>query len=269
MEKSISIIIPVYNSSHTLKECLDSIFSSTYRNFEIIIVNDCSADNSVLIAKKYICKIINLSEQRGPAFARNKGLSLAKGEIIAFLDADCVVPQDWLAKINVKLTPDIVGIGGRYILPKGINNISEVFMIYWDLKNIFYTKPRNLISLSGGNCAFWKSYLTRKRKRRELIYCDRSIGGDDTIMCYELSKFGKITYYPCISVIHNKKSTLFMILKATVGWGYSGAMVTGLCGRLLTKESHRLYKSILYLFSMCIFFFTFLLPVIPMRSAYF
>ena len=77
-----SIVIPVYNSSNTFKECLSAIFSSTYKDFEVIIVSDNSTDNSVDIAKKYQCKIIELKENKGPSFARNIGAKEATGEII-------------------------------------------------------------------------------------------------------------------------------------------------------------------------------------------
>ena len=269
MEKKISVVIPVYNAERSLKECLDSLFKSSYKNFEVIVVNDLSTDESIKIAKEYPCKIINLSEQRGPAFARDRGIFLAHGEIVAFLDSDCIVPEDWLDKINKKLSYDIVGLGGRYNLPESTNIISKFFMAYWDLKSIFYIKPRSLISLSGGNCAFWRLNLMKKRNKKELLYCNRMIGGDDTIMCYELSKFGKLIYDPDISVMHNKESTLFNILKATIVWGYSGAIVTRVCGKSLIREPHRFYKSLLYLLSVSLFFLTFLLPLAGIRPLYF
>ena len=254
MEKKISAVVPVYNAESTLKECIDSLFKNNYQNFEVIIVNDCSTDKSVDIAKRYPCKIINSSEQRGPAFARDKSLSLAGGEIIAFLDSDCIAPEDWLTKINTELNRDILGIGGKYELPGDINSISSLFMIYWDPKNIFYRKPVSLISLSGGNCAFWKLALMQDRKKKELIYCNRRVGGDDTIMCYELSKRGRLIYTPDMSVIHNKRFSLLNILKETIRLGYGGAIVSSLCGSSLIKEPHRLYKSALYLFSLLLFF---------------
>ena len=80
----ISIIIPVYNSSLTLNECLGAIFNSSFKNFEVIIVSDNSPDNSVMIAKKYQCKIIELPKNQGPAFARNSGAQAAAGDILFF-----------------------------------------------------------------------------------------------------------------------------------------------------------------------------------------
>ena len=80
----ISIVIPVYNASLTLKECLDAIFNSSFKDFEVIVVSDKSTDNSVEIAKQYQCYIIELSENRGPGFARNSGAKIIGGCLITF-----------------------------------------------------------------------------------------------------------------------------------------------------------------------------------------
>ena len=90
----ISIIIPVYNSSLTLNECLNSIFSSKYYDFEVIVVSGNSTDNSVEIAKKYKTKIIELTENKGPALARNRGAEIAEGEILLFIDSDVIINKD-------------------------------------------------------------------------------------------------------------------------------------------------------------------------------
>ena len=100
----ISIIIPVYNSSLTLKECLDSIFASTFNNYEVIIVSDNSKDNSVEIAKEYKTKIIELIENKGPDLARNKGSEVAEGDILLFLDSDVVINKNSLNLIVNEFT---------------------------------------------------------------------------------------------------------------------------------------------------------------------
>src|SRR3989338_7677744 len=94
----ISVIIPVYNAARTLFNCLDSIFNLDYTDFEVIIVNDCSTDNSLDIAKQYNVKIINHEKNFGPGVARNNGAKIANGSILAFTDSDCEVPRDWLRK---------------------------------------------------------------------------------------------------------------------------------------------------------------------------
>ena len=111
----ISIIIPVYNSSLTLNECLNSIFNSSYKNYEVIVVSDKSTDNSVDIAKKYKTKVVELSQNKGPATARNKGSEEAQGEILLFLDSDVIINKDSLNLIIDKFQIDeINAIQGIY-----------------------------------------------------------------------------------------------------------------------------------------------------------
>ena len=112
----VSIIMPTYNRPDMLKDALKSIFSQTYQNFEIIVVNDGGVDVMEIIDPlnnegkiKYIhTDIIGLSH------ARNIGCENAKGEIIAFIDDDAVATKGWLrAYVNafteIKPTPGLVG----------------------------------------------------------------------------------------------------------------------------------------------------------------
>lgn len=87
----LSIIIPVYNAAPLINRCLDSIFNQTTQYiYEVILIDDGSTDNSIEIIKSRKEKNIILYQQKnsGPSVARNKGIELAKGEFIAFLDAD-------------------------------------------------------------------------------------------------------------------------------------------------------------------------------------
>ena len=90
MEK-VSVIVPIYNSRKYLKDCFNSIVNQTYKNLEIIAINDCSSDKSLKVVKKYKdkrIKIINLKNNNGVAFARNKGIEEATGDYICFIDSD-------------------------------------------------------------------------------------------------------------------------------------------------------------------------------------
>lgn len=89
--KKVSVIIPVYNSSKYIKECLDSVIKQTYKNLEIIIVDDNSTDNSIEIIKSYNdkrIKIIESKENVGAAESRNKGIDAATGDYLCFIDSD-------------------------------------------------------------------------------------------------------------------------------------------------------------------------------------
>lgn len=104
-----SIIVPVYNTEKYVKRCLDSIKSQSFKDYEVIIVNDGSTDNSSDIISKYSYKVIN-QENQGLSMARNNGVKEASGEYLIFLDSDDYIEKDLLKEINNSLSnsPDLV-----------------------------------------------------------------------------------------------------------------------------------------------------------------
>ncbi|WP_313114933.1 glycosyltransferase family 2 protein [Aequorivita sediminis] len=96
----ISIIVPVFNKENFLRECLDSIINQDYQNFELIVVNDGSTDGSKIICEEYAAKydqiILVHTENGGVSSARNKGLQIAKGEWVTFVDSDDYISKDYL-----------------------------------------------------------------------------------------------------------------------------------------------------------------------------
>jgi glycosyltransferase involved in cell wall biosynthesis len=87
----LSIVIPTYNASRFMPGLLDSLFKQAVDDMEVIIVDDCSTDNTVEIARQYSTRVVQMSKNSGPSRARNKGVEAAKGDIIFFLDSDVVV----------------------------------------------------------------------------------------------------------------------------------------------------------------------------------
>ena len=100
MKNLVSIITPSFNSARFIKECIDSVLSQTYDNWELLIVDDCSSDNSCELIAGYYDKritLIGLEKNVGAAEARNIALRRAKGKYIAFLDTDDVWEKEKLA----------------------------------------------------------------------------------------------------------------------------------------------------------------------------
>ena len=102
-----SVIIPIYNVEKYLSRCIESIIKQTYSSYEIILVNDGSTDNSLLIAEEYRNKYSNISvinkKNGGLSDARNAGLSIAKGKYVIFLDSDDGLEKEALKKIYCSL----------------------------------------------------------------------------------------------------------------------------------------------------------------------
>ena len=104
-----SIIVPVYNTEKYIKRCLDSIKSQSFKDYEVIIVNDGSTDKSSSIISKYPYKVIN-QKNLGLSMARNNGVMASNGDYLIFLDSDDYIEKDLLKEIDKSLSnnPDLV-----------------------------------------------------------------------------------------------------------------------------------------------------------------
>lgn len=129
---TVSVIIPVYNAEKYLSEAIESVLCQTYTDFELILVNDKSTDNSKKICEEYVKKdsrvrlIDNDTENHGPGYARNMGLDNATGEFTYFLDADDWIEKDLLydtVTLAKKNNADIVPFG--YVIEDGGKSIRK------------------------------------------------------------------------------------------------------------------------------------------------
>lgn len=99
---TVSVIIPVYNAQEGIKQCLNSLLNQSFTDFEIILLNDGSTDNSLEVIKKYAAvndfiRVID-KENEGVAKTRNKGIQLANGKYIVFIDNDDFIDSDYLER---------------------------------------------------------------------------------------------------------------------------------------------------------------------------
>jgi glycosyltransferase involved in cell wall biosynthesis len=114
----ISVIIPNHNGEKTIGLCLEAAFSSAFNNFEIIVIDDCSTDDSVAIISRYPCRLIRLSEHGGASTTRNTGAQNSRGDVLFFIDADCLLLPETLtnaASAYLEGGSEVV-IGGTYTL---------------------------------------------------------------------------------------------------------------------------------------------------------
>jgi len=132
MDPKVSIIIPVYNEESILPYCLESLLKLEYPKnlLEIIIIDNNSTDSSASIIKRYPVTYV-FEKKPGRSAARNRGLSIATGEIVAFTDADCVVGKHWVSNIVRGFSsPNIGCCAGRTLSYKPTNWIEKSFYAY-------------------------------------------------------------------------------------------------------------------------------------------
>lgn len=115
-----SIVVPAYNEGEFIEPTLKSLLNQTYKNFELVVVDNNSTDNTAEISKKYGARVI-LAKEKGVAHARQTGFMAAKGQIIASIDADSVAPENWLEKIVEAYSKNekLAGFGGLNYLYSG------------------------------------------------------------------------------------------------------------------------------------------------------
>ena len=190
--KQISVIIPLYNAEKYLDNCIQSILGQTYQEFEIVLVDDGSTDNSRIMvdcyAEKYQHVKVVHTENRGPAAARKEGIELAAGEYVMFVDAD-----DWLDRRTLEYAmsrvedrrADIVCFGHR---ERGENGQTKaVFAQDFDDLDMPEVKQR-MVHLHGTrliDSGPWAK-LIRKTLFENIDFCENVTIGEDYFMVLQL-----------------------------------------------------------------------------------
>jgi glycosyltransferase involved in cell wall biosynthesis len=205
--KKISVCIPVYNGSSTIADCLKSIQNQEYSNKEIIVIDDGSTDNSGEIAKQYADVVIT-QENKGKAITRNIGAKASTGEIIAFIDSDCIAPSDWLSKSVKNLSEDGVRCCGGGYLVESEGNFIEQFAgleLYFRRENL----PKFVNTLVTNNFVCYKDIFNKVGGFPE----NNFNYSHDMELSYQISKITKIIWDHDNPVIHHHRSVLKNYLK--------------------------------------------------------
>ena len=153
---AVSVVIPLFNAEKYVGECLDSLLAQTFQNFEVIVVDDCSTDNSVAVVQSYAekfggrLKLAHMKKNTGSAgFPRNKGIELSRGEYLFFMDADDLVTPTALEELYTqakKFDADVVHCEKFFQVSDEILNDTErkKFLKPWNYltgENFLVTEP--------------------------------------------------------------------------------------------------------------------------------
>lgn len=214
-----SVIVPSYNAEATLPTLLDSLSNQSFKDFEVIVVDDCSQDSTFRIAQSYHFNVIQLSENHGPAYCRNMGAKNARGDIFVFTDSDCRANRNWLKNIQRHFSQnDTEAIMGRLvILPSTFlgDSISALgfpaggaigFDKIWKVDKRGFTN-----SLSSCNCAIKKDIFWQVGGFDEsFLYA----GGEDSLLAYNLRRLNyRIRYCSDVLAYHAARDSLSDFLK--------------------------------------------------------
>ena len=155
-EELISVVVPVYNVEKYLERCVDSIIKQTYKNLDIILVDDGSQDNSGKICDKYKEKYNNIQvihqKNQGLSIARNNGLAIAEGNYITFIDSD-----DWIKKDMIE---SLFNAMHKYKADIASVAVYDVYDSGQVIKNVKYKNVKVLSREEALECFLFNGYLT-------------------------------------------------------------------------------------------------------------
>lgn len=159
----ISIVIPTYNASRFMPDLLESLFKQAVEDMEVLIVDDCSTDNTVEIVRKYPVRVIQMEKNGGPARARNRGVEEAMGDIIFFLDSDVLVMDGTVKEVkdyfeNNPSANCVIGVCATEPLNKGF---VPKYMAMFEYIHLVDT-PGNKVSVFAPRCGAIKKELFQR-----------------------------------------------------------------------------------------------------------
>ena len=211
----LSVIVPVHNATAFLDRCLRSLSRSTFRDYECIVVDDASTDETAAVARRYDVTLVSLEQNGGPARARNRGAEQAHGEVLVFIDSDVCVHPDTLGRLDAHFRdhPGTDAVIGSYDdAPADRGFISQY-------KNLFHHYVHQQSSSEGWT--FWAGCgAIRRSVFAQLGGFDESYRRpcvEDIELGFRLRAQGRrIDLDPAIQVTHLKRWTFWGLLRTDV-----------------------------------------------------
>lgn len=234
----VSVIIPAYNAEKTIRGCLDSLMKQDYtEGYEVIVVDDGSTDSTSKIVSEY--KDVRFTRQKnaGPAAARNKGASQARGDIILFTDSDCIPESNWITEMikPFRNSSDIVGVKGRYKTRQREITAKFVQLEYEDKYN-YMQKNDHIDFIDTYSAGFKKNvFLEMNGYDTEFpVAC-----AEDVELSYRLSNKGfKMVFNPDAIVYHIHPNKLSHYLKKKFKFAYWRMIALKKNPNKAIKDSH-------------------------------
>ena len=218
----ISVIVCTYNGSRTLRECLNRLQKLIYPDYEIIVVDDGSRDNSAAIAREFGVRLVS-TLNCGLSAARNTGLAAATGEIVVYIDDDAYPDADWLTYLAATFrTTHHAAVGGPNIAPPGDGSIAECVVNAPGGPVHVLLSDTEAEHIPGCNMAFRKSRL------EAIGGFDTQFltAGDDVDVCWRIQQRGwTIGFSPAAVVWHHRRNSVRAYWRQQRGYGKAEALL--------------------------------------------
>jgi len=218
----ITVVVCTYNGCATIRECLEGLSRLEYPNTEMIVIDDGSTDGTAQIAREFDVRLVS-TENRGLSAARNLGLELASGEIIAYLDDDAYPDPHWLDYLAEAFrTTEFTAVGGPNLPPPGEDFVAEAVANSPGGPTHVLLSDREAEHIPGCNMAF------RTAELRSLGGFDPQFrtAGDDVDICWRIQgSGGRVGFHPSALVWHHRRKTVRAYWNQQTGYGKAEAML--------------------------------------------
>ncbi len=217
-----SVVVCTRNGAKTLGDCLAGLLELEYAHFEVVVVDDGSTDSSATIASEFPFRVIS-SGGRGLSHARNRGLQVSTGEIVAYLDDDARPDPHWLTHIVATLsTTEHTGVGGPNIAPVDSSFVARCVDQAPGLPTHVLLDDRVAEHIPGCNMAF-------RRDRLEAVGgfdTQFRVAGDDVDLCWRLQERGWTLGFNAAAVVfHHRRDSVRRYLRQQFAYGTAEAML--------------------------------------------
>jgi GT2 family glycosyltransferase len=218
----VSVVVCSYNGGATIRDTMEGLQDLAYPNYEVIVVNDGSTDDTPKIAAEYDVQLIS-TKNRGLSNARNTGWQTATGEIVAYIDDDAYPDPHWLHYLaRTFMTTDFVGVGGPNIAPPGDGPIAECVYNSPGGPVHVLVSDREAEHIPGCNMAFRRDALAAV----EGFDPRYRAAGDDVDLCWRLQDRGwKIGFHAAAMDWHHRRNSIMTYWKQQQGYGKAEALL--------------------------------------------
>jgi prepilin-type N-terminal cleavage/methylation domain-containing protein len=218
----VSIVVCSYNGGATLQQCLQSLLRLDYPDYEVIVVDDGSTDNTAALLERCASVRVIRQANRGLSAARNAGLFAATGAIVAYTDSDCFADTDWLTMLVHQLQrTGAAAVGGPNLTPDDGWLASCVAASPGQPTHVL-ENDQVAEHIPGCNMAFRREALLAVNG----FDCQYKRAGDDVDICWRLEQAGYwITFAPSGFVWHHRRQTVRAYLRQQAGYGEAEALL--------------------------------------------